>query len=662
MSFPIPSHRLALAACVVFAACAPSVTQDEPITVSAATLALFAPDSANPCGSVLPFPSDLAKDPRTGRLNLPFCMTDTPEQIAMKTGLRTLDGYALGTTLTTRFSAAIDPASAASAVRIYEASTGEAVAFETRFSAAAGNTLFIQPTAPLAERTRYLVAITTELLDGAGKPVASDVVFALAKSEEPLVDEAGYSRFAAISDGNANALEPLRQGFSSLFAGLSAKGLTRGQIAVAWSFTTQTGHSALPPLAALVAHRGGAWVIHDDQLAAAKHPLIAAAGIPAANLCDVHTGRVTLQGLLTPTGTFGATAAGVPVSSLLTVDYVLTTPNLDFPAACSTSWRGERLVVFAHGLGRCKNDALALANVFAKAGFAVLSLDGPRAGSRSVSNLGDQNLDGCLDQPATPELIALPGQNPNPFALRDHLREWGLELAQVTAFARSNAFRFAGLPSGVASTRVALVGHSWGGLAAALAGSLGNVDVVALNAASAELGAVFAPSLGAATAAGLTAAGVDLSTPAGVAQLEQGTAERVAAFRWALEPGDPLYAAAAYPPAATLPVLVQIVSAGAADAPLHATQTQQKLAQAFNRAPLAETTFDLTTGGAALCDSPSAAVGALLQPCVAQKTALGYPLALIRTAALQRQLVTYVATSMAGPPLVCSPDNMVACQ
>lgn len=652
-----------LAGCFVVAGCAPSVTKDEPITVSAATLALFAPDSANPCSSVLPFPTDLARDPVTSRLNLPFCMTDTPDQLAVKGGLRTLDGYALGTTLTTRFSAAIDPATAAGTVRLFEASTGQAVAFVTQFSAEAGNTLFIQPTAPLSEHTRYLVAITTELLDSAGKPVASDVVFAFAKSEEPLIDSAGYSRFVAITDADANALEPLRQGYVPLFEGLAAAGLARNQVAVAWAFTTQTVHATLPQLNALVASRGGASVIHDNRLAAAQHPLIVAAGIPAANLCDVHTGRVTLQGLLTPTGTFGATAAGVPVSSPITVDYVLTTPNLDFPAACTTPWLGDKLVVFAHGLGRCKNDALALANAFAKAGFAVLSLDGPRAGARSVSNLGDQNLDGCPDQPATPELIALPGQNPNPFALRDHLREWGLELSQLVAFARANAPRFAGLPSTTTSaTRVALVGHSWGGMAAVLAGSIGNVDVVAVNAASAELGAVFAPSLRAATAAELTAAGVDLGTPAGMARLEAGTSERVAVFRWAMEPGDPLFAAPAYPPAATVPVLVQVVSAGAADAPLHATLTQQKLAQAFNRAPLAQTTFDLTNGGAALCDSPSAAVGALLQPCVAQKTAPGYPLALLRTAALQRQLVTFVATAMAGPPLVCSPDNMVACQ
>jgi hypothetical protein len=316
-------------------------------------------------------------------------------------------------------------------------------------------------------------------------------------------------------------------------------------------------------------------------------------------------------------------------------------------------------VVFAHALGRCKNDALALANAFAKAGFAMLSLDGPRAGARSIENRGDQDLDGCADQPATPELIALPGQNPNPFAVRDQLREWALELAQVTAFARGNAYRFAGLPMGVSDVKIALVGHSWGGMAAALGGSLGNVDVVALNAASAELGAVFEPALRAATAAELSAAGVDPSSSTGQAMLTQGTGERVAAFRWVMEPGDPLYAVPAYP--SSLPMLAQVVTAGPGDAPLHATNTQLLLAQALKRAPPSQTTFELINGDTALCDSPSAAVGALLQPCVGRKTDPRYLGALLQTAALQRQLVTFVASAIAGAPLLCDVDFRVAC-
>jgi hypothetical protein len=196
-------------------------------------------------------------------------------------------------------------------------------------------------------------------------------------------------------------------------------------------------------------------------------------------------------------------------------------------------------------------------------------------------------------------------------------------------------------------------------MAASLAGSLGSVDVVALDAASAELGAVLEPGVRAATAERLADAGVDVSSDFGAALLDAKTADGVAAFRWALEPADPLYAAPATPK--TLPVLVQVVSAGSGDAPLHAAATQLELQNAYDRAPAAQTTFDLTANGAPLCDSPSAAVGALLKPCVANRTSAAWPAALAKTAALQRQLVTFVATGAAGTPVLCSTDLTVAC-
>ena len=74
---------------------------------------------------------------------------------------------------------------------------------------------------------------------------------------------------------------------------------------------------------------------------------------------------------------------------------------------------------------------LALANTFATVGWAVLSLDGPRAGARMLSSLGDQDVDGCGDQPDIPELI-----DSDPFVVRDLLREWALELVQVQTMAR----------------------------------------------------------------------------------------------------------------------------------------------------------------------------------------------------------------------------------
>lgn len=758
------------------AGCNPTVTKDELVTTSAATLAIFAPNGADPCKSVLPFPNDLAM--KDGRLNVPFCQgVDTPEQTQMKTGLRTLDGFAVGSTLYTRFSRAIDPATAAAAVRVFNSRTGAPVAVATQFDTVQNNTLFIQPLAPLAEGTKYLVAITTDLKDTEGKAIAPDQVFVFTKSEEPLVDEYGYSRFPAVlDDASANAVEALRQGFAPLFAGLASLGVARESVAVAWAFTTQTVHATLPALAG-VTKAGGAQIAWENKIPADKHALIASAGIPADKLCEVHSGRLTLTSLLTASGTFGVDpATGLPQMRPETADYLFITPNTNLPAAttasragapavtaaisCSlkagakvkvevtdagargaakfryslddgTTWAAsaqlvpadgkfaattgltltfaagdyakndlytqafpaaqlkvDRVAVFAHGLGRCKNDALALANTFAGAGFAVLTVDGPYAGARTLTSLGDQDLDGCPDQPATPEFIALPGQSPNPFAVRDHLREWALELSQIAGLAKESPFKLAGASTGAAAAKVAVVGHSWGGMAAALGNGLySGVDALIVNAASAELGAVFTGAIRASVAAQLAAAGVDVTVEPGLTLLATKTNESVAAFRWAMEAGDPLYGGAP-----TLPTLVQIVAAGTglAEANLHGSDTQKKLAAALGLSAdaLARSTFELVGPAGPVCDDGTAVVGALLKPCVEDKAAcdvdadcstvpggpapkctghtcnvvsLRYQLAMAKTGGLQRQAVTFAASAAAGQPLVCDPDYTKPC-
>ena len=99
----------------------------------------------------------------------------------------------------------------------------------------------------------------------------------------------------------------------------------------------------------------------------------------------------------------------------------------------------------------------------------------------------------------------------------------------------------------------------------------GGVDAVAVNAASGDLGAIFAPLIQASTAASMPGA-----TPEEIAAAVQTT---VAAFRWGTEPGDPLYAEGAY--SESLPTLLQRVSAGGEDVALHAKADQQRLAERF---------------------------------------------------------------------------------
>ena len=125
------------------------------------------------------------------------------------------------------------------------------------------------------------------------------------------------------------------------------------------------------------------------------------------------------------------------------------------------------------------------------------------------------------------------------------------------------------------------------------------------------------------------------------------TAETSATFRWILEPADPLLAVRDYPAATTLPVLVQVVSAGGTgimeDAPLHSALTQTLLAGTFNRAPVADTTFVMETGGAPICDDATAVVGAILQPCTASSSPTYLP-SLGKLSDMRTQLGFFLAT------------------
>jgi pimeloyl-ACP methyl ester carboxylesterase len=636
----------------------PSVEKDPPIEGSSRTIAVFAPNSVDRCASKLPFPTDLSRNPATGLLNLPFCADDSAELTAFKTGLNTLDGFSLNTTLTVEFTAPIDESTLDGAVTILNDRTGITHPIGQMVFLASDNLLTIFPERPFDENTTYRVLVSNVVRDANGGEIIADQVFTLLKSDTALVDSDGYS-VIALDDNSAASLEALRLSYQPVFQDAFTVGVKKENLIVAWSFTTQRVAQAYDALASLVA--GGASATLENSIPAADHPLLAGFGIPTTNLCQIHTGRVTLKNLLTDAGTFGA---GLPTTDE-PVDYILFTPN-PTAADCSSEdlWDYANLVVFAHALGRCKNNAVTVANSFGAANWAVLALDGPRAGARTINGLGDQDLDTCPDQPATPELIALGDESPNPFGVRDRLRQWGLEIVQTVELAKTDVRLFAETsPSGDApDTTVGILGHSWGGMAALLAGRVtSNYDVMAVTGASGDMGAIFTPLLRAGVIENLAAEGITDSTDGYAAILEREVQTVAQIYTWALEPADPLYAAQRYPALTDPPgdtdirVLAQVVAPPSSDpgAALHYTATQTTLATVFaDRDPgfaLANVTFTLTCDDsgteAAVCDESLGVVGAPLVPCDGDATA-----ALAWTTSLQTQLVSFMTTSGATTP------------
>ncbi|MFC1610989.1 Ig-like domain-containing protein [Myxococcota bacterium] len=634
-----------------------TVTMDPIPVESARVAAVFAPDAENPCNSDLPFPTDLAKDPYTGLMNVPFCEEDTPDLITIKYGLRQQDGYALTTPLTFRFTGPIDPVTLDGAITVLDASSLEEVSGQATFFEDRSHQVQLVLDTPLVPATRYLVVVSDAIRDLKGQPVVADQLFTFVKSREPLIDELNYSRFVPLSDAEANALEELRRAHLEVFATAESKlGLKREQIALAWFFsTTSKTYGELQTWALQALNEGSATAVHETAILAQDHLLLAATGLPADSICSIRTGHITMRGFLADSGHIEALLDGSAITDEISIGYVLTVPKHD--TACDNpqpddpipEWNMEKMVVFVHGLGRCKNDLLALGNAFAAKDWAVLALDGPRAGSRMLNPLGDQNLDGCPDQPDTPELITLGNTSPNPFVLRDHLREWGLEVLQTTELARNAPEELVGQTANTTMTEVSLVGHSWGGIPALLAAPLGQrVDAVAVSATSGGLGAVFAPLVIESIAAQMPDATAD--------EIVAAAGEGISAFNWALEPSDPLLAVSAYP--TQMPVLVQVVSPGDEEVALHASADQFRLQRAFGRHPAEDATFTLEiSSGATFCDDPTAAVGSLLLPCVdAEGNPTYRALAVEAWAAMQRQVVELVDRHV-----ICSPDIAVAC-
>jgi hypothetical protein len=645
-------------------ACAPEVKSDPILTTSAATIAVFQPDTAEPCLSRMPYPVDLVKDPATGKLAIPFCPADSEAQIGIKTGLRTLDGWAVTTAIYTDFSAAIDPATITAGVHVLDLTHGGAVQTQNVFDSALGR-LYMLPVTPLREKTRYAVILTNSILDTDGNPPVSDQIFTLLKSTTPLADALGYSTSAAVPDENAGTLESLRLLYDQLFKFvIEPLGITRAETLVSWTFTTQTVESQLTSLATVVKSGAFGDVTLLNASPAATHPLLAAAGLPTANLCRLYSGRISLRNLLNATGSLGPDFATTAVDE--PVDYLLTTPK-GASTTCATmtvadAWDFSKVVVFVHGLSRCKNDALAIADTLGQLGFATLSVDGVRAGTRTVANLGDQDMDGCPDQGATPELVALAGESPNPFGVRDRIWEWGMEVMQVAKVANTASWSLVGAvaPATVPTTTVAVLGHSWGGMAATLASAVStDIDMLAVNATSADLTAMFQPLLAAGVAEQLTAAGVNITVNPGKAQYEAMLKETVGAFGWALEPADPRYAVNIFPTVAggarAMPVLVQVMTTGnqtlQPDAALHAAATQEKLVAAFGNTPVANVTFEFACLNNSVkepfCDDSTGVVGGMLQPCV-EATSADYAIALTKLGKVRAQLAAFLMNPSAA--------------
>ncbi len=487
--------------------------------------------SANfdPNQQIIPFPDDLLFTGSTdGTLNIPV---PNPNDFSdPKVALNALDGFSTIAPVSTTFSIAADPATivAGSTVHVYEVTstpqgavtgiTRELTPAEYAASLAAGDptgkTLVIQPLRPLKSNTRYLVALTSGIRSASGLPLIPSSIFGLTKGASPLVDAAGKSQFALLTDSQAAALEPLRQLTQTWLAALSGAGVPAASVALAWTFKTQTIGNVLANIradsvaaptnsadfltvpAAPGPATGGLGVLSMAAFAAAN-------GLNAAlfpNVGSVVIGVVKPPYYLSSNGGMGAggaigvapttppgaitahfsinAATGLPaVQSVQTVPFLMTIPNSPGP------WP---VVIFQHGFTVDKSVLFGAANTLAKAGFAAIAIDAVLHGDRTFGlDLVTESVD-----PATGKLVVtanVPDGNPDSsgkwylnlnylLTFRDNIRQTVADLIHLTRLLEVQAMDVVNNANGApgadgtpdlvisAAKPIGYVGHSNGGI------------------------------------------------------------------------------------------------------------------------------------------------------------------------------------------------------
>ncbi|RKH45390.1 hypothetical protein [Corallococcus sicarius] len=362
---------------------------------------------------IVPFPNDLLRVPATAtapaRLNFPIPAQDGLQK-QLFTGLNTLDGFSTtGPTVSengdahgvldgTQFRAPtdapaprVDASSLAAGVKFFKLSnldkgtqpdvapclvekTGDCgTSVGTAGIVAVPQQLQIRPNAPLDGATQYGAVLTTELKDTQGRRVAPATAFALMRLANPVFAN-GKSTISSVPDGLAQALEPVRAAYKPFFDALDKAGLKRSQIALGWSFTTQSTTSVLQALytlpTAFATPTAPNYVVPiTDQVKA----VMASRSFPSGNIGPIFEVQANTPFLLTgPSGTLNP---GEPRATRY--PFMLFLPKTAAPAA------GYPVAVFGHGLTSNRTTAVILADKLTEAGYAVAAMDTVFHGERS---------------------------------------------------------------------------------------------------------------------------------------------------------------------------------------------------------------------------------------------------------------------------------------
>ncbi len=360
----------------------------------------------DPAASIIPFPNNLLLSPTTGRVNLPVPTTPGLQQ-QLVLGLNTLDGFSLTAPIVTENSDtrgaldldAIAPDSLDGGTTGFAKLTPDGGPLQPRVAVCldcessklpdggtgvffpdggsiqpAPQQLQFVPRRPLEERTQYAGWVTTGVQDTQGRNVMAAPAFALMRSSAPLLEN-GKSTISGVSDAQAAALEPARQALKPMFDALSAAGVPRKNLALAFGFRTQSTVTAIQGLNGIPAALPATTALPSsvNNIGPLLPPAVLAS---MPNVSKVFQAQVPLPFILTGTGGTLSPPAGLP--QFRRAPALITIPVGTPPA------NGWPVLVFGHGLTSNRTAALAFANTAAGIGKATVAIDVIYHGERTT--------------------------------------------------------------------------------------------------------------------------------------------------------------------------------------------------------------------------------------------------------------------------------------
>jgi hypothetical protein len=264
-------------------------------------------------------------------------------------------------------------------------------------------------TKPLKDATNYAVVISSGVLDKTGASLQPGTAASILQFTNPLVDSNGNSLLVGVGNANAGALEVMRQQLVPVLAaatatsGVNAGKLAAGQIAMAYTFRTQTILSTALELAALpyASLPGGfnadGGLLQETAAAAFDKYGVDKTVVPATNIGQVLEADLTTLNLLNPaTGAFfpdPSQASPETIHALITVPASVMAEGAALHALDGGIVPAP-LVVFRHGLGGGRGYMLTVADAFAAQGFIVAAIDAAKGGDRSFCTSGSVDYPG----------------------------------------------------------------------------------------------------------------------------------------------------------------------------------------------------------------------------------------------------------------------------